>query len=96
MIVCWVYSLESPRWGDSGEYTQHTIPWYNKKKNKKKKTLNIFFLSYWKDFVGTEKRVRIVHGKRAIRVRAIEVILYIFDVAAQVNTIKTWEENKKN
>ena len=34
------------------------------------------FLSYWKDFVGTEKRVRIIHGKRAIRVRAIEVILY--------------------
>ena len=28
-----------------------------------------------KDFVGTEKRVRIIHGKRAIRVRAIEVIL---------------------
>ena len=34
------------------------------------------FLSYWKNFVGTEKRVRIIHGKRAIRVRAIEVILY--------------------
>ena len=25
IIVCWVYSLESPRWGDSNEYTQHTI-----------------------------------------------------------------------
>ena len=24
-IVCCVYSLESPRWGDSNEYTQHTI-----------------------------------------------------------------------
>ena len=35
------------------------------------------FLSFWKDFVGTEKRVRIIHGKRAIRVRAIEVILYV-------------------
>ena len=23
--VCCVYSLESPRWGDSNEYTQHTI-----------------------------------------------------------------------
>ena len=34
------------------------------------------FLSYWKNFVGTEKRVRIIQGKRAIRVRAIEVILY--------------------
>ena len=37
----------------------------------------MFFLSYWKNFAGTEKRVRIIHGKRAIRVRAIEVILYI-------------------
>ena len=27
IIVCWVYSLESPRWGVSNEYTQHTIPW---------------------------------------------------------------------
>ena len=26
--------------------------------------------------VGTQKRVRISHGKRAIRVRAIEVLLY--------------------
>ena len=43
----------------------------------RKKSLNIFFLSYLKDFVGTEKRVQIIHGKRAIRVRAIEVILYI-------------------
>ena len=23
--VCCVYSLESPRWGDSNEYTQHTF-----------------------------------------------------------------------
>ena len=35
------------------------------------------FLSYWKDFVGAEKRVWIIYGKRAIRVRAIEVILYL-------------------
>ena len=33
---------------------------------------NPVFLSYCKNFVGTEKRVRIIHGKRAIRVRAIE------------------------
>ena len=45
----------------------------------KKSPLIFVFLSYWKDFVGTEKRVRIIHGKRAIRVRAIEVILYIFE-----------------
>ena len=34
-------------------------------------------MSYLKNFVGTEKRVRIIHGKRAIRVRAVEVILYV-------------------
>ena len=33
-------------------------------------------MSYWKNFVGTERRARIILGKRAIRVRAIEVILY--------------------
>ena len=33
------------------------------------------FLSYWKNFVGTQKRVRISHGKRAISVRAIGVQL---------------------
>ena len=26
IMLCWVYSLESPR-GDSNEYTQHTISW---------------------------------------------------------------------
>ena len=34
-------------------------------------------MGYRKDFVGTQKRVRISHGKRAIGVRAIEVRLYI-------------------
>ena len=33
-------------------------------------------MSYWKDFVGTEKRVRIIQGEPAIRVWATEVILY--------------------
>ena len=33
-------------------------------------------LIYRKNFVGTQKRVRISHGKRAIGVRAIEVRLY--------------------
>ena len=33
------------------------------------------FLSYRKNFVGTPKRDRISHGKRAIAVRAIEVRL---------------------
>ena len=51
----------------------HNIQFHDKIR---KKSLNICFLLCWKDFVGTEKRVRIIHGKRAIRVRAIEVILY--------------------
>ena len=35
------------------------------------------FLRCRKNFVGTQKRVRISHGKRAIGVRATEVLLYI-------------------
>ena len=34
-------------------------------------------LIYRKNLVGTKKRVRISHGKRAIGIRAIEVRLYI-------------------
>ena len=45
-------------------------------KIRKKIPKYLFSLSYWKNFVGTEKRVRIIHGKRAICVRANEVILY--------------------
>ena len=33
------------------------------------------YLFSWKKFLGTQKRVRISHGKRAIRVRTIEVLL---------------------
>ena len=36
-------------------------------------SLYICFLSCRKNFVGTQKRVRISHGKRAIGVRANEV-----------------------
>ena len=35
------------------------------------------FLSYWKNFVGTQKCDRICHGERAIGVRAIEVRVYM-------------------
>ena len=35
----------------------------------------IVFLSYRKNFLGTEKQVRIIHGKQAIRVRGFEVLL---------------------
>ena len=46
--------------------------------DKRRKILSIFvFMSYRKDFVGTQERVRISHGKRTISVQAIEVRLYI-------------------
>ena len=35
------------------------------------------FLNYLKNFVGTQKRVRIIQAKRAIGVRVNEVLLYI-------------------
>ena len=70
-MVCLVYSSESPRWGDSNVYTQHTISWWNKKMS-----LNIGFLE-----LRTQKWVRISQwigiSFRAIGVRAIEVWLDI-------------------
>ena len=38
-----------------------------------------------KKFLGTQKQVRISHGKRAIDVRAIEVLLYNY-LQACINT----------
>ena len=51
----------------------HNIQFHDKIR---KFPLIFVFLSYLKKFVGTQKRVRISHGKRAIGVRAIEVRLY--------------------
>ena len=46
--------------------------------HKLRKYLQIFvFLSYRKNVIRTQKLVRVIHGKRAIRVRAIEVTLYL-------------------
>ena len=46
--------------------------------DKIRKSLYIFaFLGYRKNSVGTEKRVRIGYGKRAIGIRAIQVQLYM-------------------
>ena len=73
MKVYCVFSIESPHRGDSNEYTQYAI--FN---IKKKITLN-----YYKSAVngfsqGTQERVRNSSGKRAISVRAIEVLLYLY------------------
>ena len=35
------------------------------------------FWTYRKNFIGTQKRVRMIHGKRAIGVRVIEVLPYM-------------------
>ena len=48
----------------------HNIQFHDKMR---KFPLTFVFLSYRKNFAGTQERVRISHGKRAIDVRAIEV-----------------------
>ena len=65
-----MFLLEWPNRGDSNENTQYTI-FYIKKK---------FTLNYPKSaakgfFIGTQERVQNSHGKRAISVRATEVLL---------------------
>ena len=48
ILVCYVFSLESPQRGDSNEYTQHTI--FNIKKEKL--PLIILSLPLWEFFKG--------------------------------------------
>ena len=72
MEVCCVFSLESPH--EAILMGTHNIPFSIKKKRK-------ITLSYSKSaakgfFLGTQERVRNSRGKRAISVRAIEVLLY--------------------
>ena len=72
MKVCCVFSLESPHRIDSNAYTQYTIFNMNKKNT----------LIYPKSaatgfFQGTQERVLNSRGKRAISVRATEVLLYM-------------------
>ena len=74
MKVYCLFSLESPR-GNFNENTQYTI--FN---IKKEITLNDNFkiipnLQLWDFFQGTQERVRNRGGKRAISVRAFEVLL---------------------
>ena len=73
MKVCCVFSLESPHRGDSNEFTPYTT--FNiKKENHPKLSL---ICSYGFLCQGTQERVRISRGKRAISVRATEVLLYL-------------------
>ena len=69
--VCCVFPLELPHRGDSNVYTQYTILIM-----KKKKSLQIILILQLSDFfLGTQERVRNSRGKRAISVRANEVLL---------------------
>ena len=69
-------SLESPHRGDSNVYTQYTIfiikkiitPDYSKSAES-----DMGFV-----FLGTQEQVRNSRGKRAIRFRATEVLLYMY------------------
>ena len=70
MTVSCLFSLESPHRGDSNEYTQYTI--FNMIK---KNTLNYSKSEAMDFFQGAQERVRNSRGKRAISVRAIEVLL---------------------
>ena len=72
MKVCCIYSFESPHPGDSNEYTPYTI--FNIKKENHPKLFQIS--SYMFLFQGSQERVRNNRGKRAISVRATEVLLY--------------------
>ena len=71
MKLCCVLSLESPHRGDSNKNTQYTIFNMNKKN-----TLNYPKSAAMGFFLRTQKRVRNSRCKRAISVRAIEVLLY--------------------
>ena len=62
--VCCLFSLESPRRGDTIEYTQYTI-------------FNIKICSYGFLFQGTQERDRNSRGKQTITVLATEVLLNI-------------------
>ena len=75
MKACCVFSLESPHRGDSIEYTQHAII-----NMKKKITLNhpkCNNVCSYGIFPRDPRQVQNSHGKRALGVRAIEVLLYV-------------------
>ena len=86
-IYC-VFSLETPHPGDSNEYTQHTIS-----NLEKKITLiipNIIMSAALGFFSqGTLERVGNSRHKRAISVRATDVLLYLQLVARETESILT-------
>ena len=75
MKVYCVHSLESPQRGDSNKDTQYTGI-----NIKKKITLYYSKSAAEGFFLGTQERVRNSRGKRAISVRATEVLLYFYKI----------------
>ena len=69
-----MFSLESPHRGDSNEYTHHNI--FDVKRKSPEISQIQSFLQLWYVLLGTQERVRNNRGKRAIGVRANEVLLY--------------------
>ena len=70
-----MFSLESPHRGDSHEYTHHTI--VNIKRKSPEISQDTIMYAAMIFLLGTQERVRNSRGKRAISVRAIEVLLYL-------------------
>ena len=79
MEVFSVFSIESPHRGDSIQYTQYTN--FN---TKRKIDLNYIKFAAMGFFLGIQARVRNSSAKRAISVRAIEVLLYLSFLFLQV------------
>ena len=74
MKVYCVFLLESPQRGDSNECTQYTISQYKKENHPKLSQIcNYGICSKGQ----SQERVRNSRGKRAISVRAIEILLYL-------------------
>ena len=72
-----MFSLELPHRGDSKEYAKHNIIQYRKENHPNYSKYNHECLQLWDFFLGIQERVRNSRGKRAIGVRAIEVLLYL-------------------
>ena len=73
MNVCCVFSVESPHQGDINKHTQYTVFMI-----KNKITLGYRKSEAMGFFLRAKEGVRNSRGKRAISVRAIEVLLYFF------------------
>ena len=81
-----MFSLESLHRGDSNEKTKYTI--FN---IKKKITLNLQLRHF---FQRTQERVRNSRGKRAISVRAIEVLLFLKRRCPLTNSTYTYNNGR--